>query len=161
MSILLPVAPQWSSDRSNTLYLPLCGSNSPSVIFHPGDVSSPFPFRIGYVFDYVFHFGSLPDDGATNSVFWLNIEHLLSIAHRFVSSFFTKAFVRDHVWHHCVIAGKTRWLKVFLFRLMGRCLSRKISLYFPKTLHPAFILIETSCFVLFFIASVCPRYLQN
>ena len=48
-----------------------------------------------------------------------------------------------------VIAGKTHWLKTFLFKLIGRCLSRKISLYFPKTHHPAFILIETSCFVLF------------
>ena len=26
-----------------------CASNSPSIIFHSGDVSSPFPFRIGYV----------------------------------------------------------------------------------------------------------------
>ena len=43
----------WSSNWSYALYLPLCASNSPSVVFHSGDVSSPFPFRIGYVFDYV------------------------------------------------------------------------------------------------------------
>ena len=35
-----------------------------------------------------------------------------------------------------------------------------ISVFFPKTLHPAFILIETSCFVLFSIAIVCHRYLK-
>ena len=39
----------WSSSRSYTLYLPLFTSNSPSIIFHSGDVSSPFPCRIGYV----------------------------------------------------------------------------------------------------------------
>ena len=41
----------WSSDWSYTLYLLLCASNSPSIIFHSVDVSSPFPFRIGYVLD--------------------------------------------------------------------------------------------------------------
>ena len=61
------------------------------------------------------------------------------MAHRLVSSFFTNAFVRDHVWHPYAIAGKTHWLKTFLFRLMGRCPSGKKSLYFPKTLHPVFI----------------------
>ena len=45
----------------------------------------------------------------------------------------------------------------FFFRLMGRYLSRKISPYFPKTSYPAFILIKTSCFVLFSIVIVCPR----
>ena len=34
-----------------------CASNSPSTIFHSGDVSSPFPFHTGYVSDYVCHFG--------------------------------------------------------------------------------------------------------
>ena len=91
--------------------------------------------------------------------FSLTLSILLFIARWLVSSFFTYAFVRDHVWHPYVIAGKTHWLKTFLFRLTGRCLSRKISLYFPKTLHFAFILIETSCFVLFSIAIVHHRYL--
>ena len=47
----------------------LCASNSPSIIFHSGDVSSPYPFRIGYVLDYVCqcHSGSLPNGGVTNS----------------------------------------------------------------------------------------------
>ena len=45
----------WSSGWSYTLCLPLCASNSPSIIFHSGDVSSPFPFRINYVLDYVCH----------------------------------------------------------------------------------------------------------
>ena len=136
-----------------------CASNSPSIIFHSGDVSSPSPFRIGYVSNYVCHSGSLPNGGATDSVFSLTFSIFLSMAHWLVSSFFTNGFVRDHVWHPYVIAGKTHWLKTFLFRVMGRCLSRKISLYFPKTFHPAFILIETSCLVHFSIAIVCPRYL--
>ena len=54
------------------------------------------------------------------------------MAHWFVSSFFTNAFVRDHVWHPYVIAFKKHWLETFLFRLMGRCLSKKVSLYFQK-----------------------------
>ena len=89
----------------------------------------------------------------------LTLSIFLSMAHWLVSSFCTNAFVRDHVWHPQVIAGKTHWLKTFLFRLMGSCLYRKISLYFQKTLHPASILIRTSCSVLFSIAIVCPRYL--
>ena len=61
-------------------------------------MSSPFPFRIGYVLDYVCHFGSLPNGGATNS-FSLTLSILLSMARWLVSSFFTNAFVRDHVWY--------------------------------------------------------------
>ena len=64
--------------------------------------------------------------------FSLTLSILLSIACWLASSFFTNAFVEDHVWHPYVIAGKTHWLKTFLFRLRRRCLSRKISLYFPK-----------------------------
>ena len=93
--------------------------------------------------------------------FSLTLSIFLSIARWLVSSFFTNAFVRDHVWHPYVIAGKTHWLKIFLFRLMRQYLSRKVSLYFPKTLHPAFILIETSCFILFSLAIFCPRYLVS
>ena len=55
----------WSSDCSYTLYRPLCATNSPYIIFHSGDVSSPFPFRIGYVLDCVCHSGSF----LTHSVF--------------------------------------------------------------------------------------------
>ena len=57
----------------------------------------------------------------------MTLSILLSIARWLVSSFFTNAFVRDHVWHPYLIAGKTHWLKTFLFKLRGRCLSRKIS----------------------------------
>ena len=39
---------------------------------------------------------------------------------------------------------------------MGRCLSRKIFLYFPKMLPPAFILFKTSYF-LFSVTTVCSR----
>ena len=83
----------------------------------------------------------------------LNI--LLSIVSWLVSGFFTNAFMRDRVFHPC----KTHWLKIFAFRLLGRCLSRKMYLYFAKTLHPAFILNEASLFVLFSIAIVCARSL--
>ena len=110
----------------------------------------------GYLWDYVCHSGSLPNDGVTDS-FSLALSIFLSMARLLVSSFFTNAFVRDHVWHPYVIAGKRHWLKTFVFRLVGRCLSRKISLYFSKTLHLACILIFTYCFVLFSIAIVCPR----
>ena len=63
--IPLPVAPQChlSNDvliflLSSTLHLPLCASNSPSITFHSGDVSSPFPFCISYVLDYICPSGS-------------------------------------------------------------------------------------------------------
>ena len=69
--------------------------------------------------------------------FSLTLSIFLSVVPWLVSSFLTN-----------VIAGKTHWLKTFLFRPMGRCLYKKISLYFPKTLHPYFILIKT-CFVVF------------
>ena len=49
-------------------------------------MSSPFPFSIGYVLDYVCHSGSLPNGGVTNSV---SLSILLSIARWLVSSFFT------------------------------------------------------------------------
>ena len=91
--------------------------------------------------------------------FSLTFSIFLSVAHWLVSSFFPNALLRDHVWHPYVIGGKTHRLKTFLSRLKGRCLFRKIFLYFPKTLHPAFFLIETSCCILLSIAVVCPRYL--
>ena len=90
---------------------------------------SPFPFCVGYVLGYVCHFGSLPNDDVTVPVGSLTLSIFLSMARWLISSFFTNAFVREHVWHPYVIAGKTHCLKTFPFRLMGRCLSRKISLY--------------------------------
>ena len=42
----------WSSDWSYTLYLPLCASNSPSIIFHSGDVSCPFRIHHHYYHDH-------------------------------------------------------------------------------------------------------------
>ena len=59
----------WSSNWSYTLYLPLCTFNSPSIIFPLADVSSLFPFCIGYLLDYVGYSGSLPNDGVMDSVF--------------------------------------------------------------------------------------------
>ena len=70
--------------------MPLCASNSPSIIFHSGNMSSLFPFRIGYVLDYVCHSGSLPNDGVTDSVFSssLTLNIFLSVACWLVSNFF-------------------------------------------------------------------------
>ena len=68
--------------------------------------------------------------------FSLPLSILLSISRWLVSSFFSNAFMTDHVWHPYVIAGKTHWLKAFVFRLMGRCLSRKI---LNETTHCVFL----------------------
>ena len=54
----------------------------------------------------------------------LTLSIIPSIARWLVSSFFTNAFVRDHVWHPYVIAGKTHWLKTFLNSQEGACLGR-------------------------------------
>ena len=62
----------------------------------------------------------------------------LSMACWFVSNFFTNTFVRNHVRYPYAIAGMTNWLKAFLYRLMERCLSRNISLYFPKNTPSCF-----------------------
>ena len=62
LNVISP-ATYWSSNWSYTLHLPLCASNSPSIVFHSGDVSSPFPFHIGYILDCVSNSGSLPSDG--------------------------------------------------------------------------------------------------
>ena len=91
-------------------------------------MSSPFPFCIGYVFNYVCHCGSLLWRWCDR--FCLTFSIFLSIARWHVSSFFTNACVQDHVWHPYVSVGKTRCLKTFLVRLtrvIGRCLSRNIS----------------------------------
>ena len=76
-----------------------------------------------------------------------------------VSSLFTNALARDHVWHPHVIAGKTHWLKD---SWEGACLERCLCILkqnkTKQPLHHAFIG-ETFCFVLVSIAVVCPRYL--
>ena len=96
----------WSSEWSYTLYLPLCTSNSPSIVFHSGDVSSPFQMNCQMMVLPILSFSWI-----------LNI--LLSIPRWLVSSFFSDVFVRDPVWHSYDIAGMTHWLKTFPFRLMG------------------------------------------
>ena len=103
---------------------------------------------MSYILDYVCHSG-LPMMMLRILSYSLTFSIFLSMARWLVSSFFTNAFVTDHVWHPYIIAGKTHWLKTFLFRLMRRCLLREISLYSPQTLHPAFILIGISCLGLF------------
>ena len=67
-------------------------------------MSSPFPFRTGYVLDNVCHSGSLPNDGVTDSVFLLDIKHVPFLGSLACFRFFPNAFVRDHVWAsicHC------------------------------------------------------------
>ena len=89
--------------------------------------------------------------------FTLTLRIVLSLARWVVSSFFTNAFVRDHFWHPYVIAGETKWLKTFLYRLMGRCLSRKISLYFPNTLYCYCL---SQIFIISHLLYFCPVYLH-
>ena len=48
-----------SSNSSYAFYLPLCASNGPSSVVDSGNVSSPFPFCVGYVFSYVCYSGPL------------------------------------------------------------------------------------------------------
>ena len=73
LSILLPVAPQCHLSNDVLVFrlilhpLPATlASNSPSIIFHSDDVSSLFPFHIGYILDCIYHSGSLPNDGVTD-----------------------------------------------------------------------------------------------
>ena len=82
----------WPSNLSYTLYQPFCASNGPSIIFHSGDVSSPFP-SYWLLLDYVCYSDSLPDNGGTDSVFWLDI---LSFGLTF-PCFFINACVIDHI----------------------------------------------------------------
>ena len=171
VSIPVPVVPPchlskdvWSSNWSYALNQPFYVFNGPSIVFHSDEVSSPFPFCIGYVFDHVRHSSLLPSDGTTKPVLTLSI--FLSMAYWFVSSFFTNAFVRDHVWHPYVsmfgihmslLVRYTGWKPFFLDS--WKVPVQKDFSVLSKTLHPAFILIKTSCLVLFSIATVCPRYL--
>ena len=115
-------------------YLPVCASNSPPIIFHSGDIPSSLPSRIGYILVLCLMI-------VLRIPFFTLTIIFLSIARWLASSFFINAFARDHVWHLYVISGKAHWLKTFLFRLMERCLSRKISLYWGMKLT------QTLCYV--------------
>ena len=66
--------------------------------------------------------------------FSLTLSIFLSMGRWFLPSFFTNAFVRDHVWHPYVIAGKTHWLKTFLDSWEGGNLT---STYYHATLKPS------------------------
>ena len=82
--------------------------------------------------------------------FSLTFSIFLHMAGWLVSRFFTNAFVFGIHF----ISGRTHWLKTFLFRLKGRCLARKISLYFSKTFHLALFssrLLALFCFPLLLI----------
>ena len=173
--IPLPAAPQCHLSNDVLvfqlmlcLYLLFCDCNAPPIILYSGDVSSPFPFRIGYALEYVCHYGSLPNDGVAVTVFYLDIKHSSFHDSLACLKFFTNSFVRDHVCHPYVTVGKTHWLKTFLFRLIGRCQPRKISVYFPKTPDLAFIfkfcsVFHCCCLFQIFIIShllyFCPVYL--
>ena len=93
----------WSSNWSYSLCLLLYTSNSPSIVFHSGDVSSSFPFCIGYVLDYV-AVGLCLMVVLWSLSFSLTFSIFLSMARWLVSSFFTNTFMRNHVWHPYVIA---------------------------------------------------------
>ena len=124
-------------------YLPLCDSSSQSIVFHSVDVSSPCPFCIGCVLDYVCHPGFLLNDGATDSVFTLRFSIFPSMAHWLVSSFFSNAFTRDYVWHRHVISSKTHWLNDLSLQTHGRVYTPTFS-----TLHFFFIPLLISSFVI-------------
>ena len=63
----------------------------------------------------------------------------LSIMRWHISIFWVISFVSVQVWHPYVRDGNMDWLKTCLFRFIGMSLFSNISLYFPKTNHPAFI----------------------
>ena len=84
--------------------------------------------------------------------FRLTSSIFLSIAWWLVSSFFTNAFVRDYGIHMPLLVRHSGYRPFFVDS--WKVPVQEDFLYSPKTLHPAFILIETSCF-----AIVCPRYL--
>ena len=116
---------------SYTLYLPFCGSNSPSVVIQ---VMCPAHFDFVLVSYWTMSVTLVLCLIMVLRIlsFSLTFSIFLSVSRWLVATFFTNYFVRNHVWHPYIIAGKTHWLKTFLFRLTGRCLSRKILLYFPK-----------------------------
>ena len=101
LSRLLPVAPQCHLSNDILVFQlilhPLSATvllivHRPSIIFHSGDVSSPFPFCFGYVLDYVtlvlcLMMVRILSFSSTLSIF-------LSMARWLVSSFFTNAFVK-------------------------------------------------------------------
>ena len=64
---LLP--PQCHLPKDVLVFQPILHPLSATLCFDSGDVSSPFPFRIGYALDYVCHSGSLPNGGVADSVF--------------------------------------------------------------------------------------------
>ena len=127
--------------------LQFCASTGTSTVIRSADVPSPFPFHICDTLNYVrfvlcwmMMFQILS--------FSLTLSIFLSFACWLVSNFCTVALIRNHVWHCYVIVGETHWLKTFLLRL-GRCLSGKVSLYFPKMHHPVYSYqIFISCSVL-------------
>ena len=114
----------------------------PSIVFHSSDASSHFNFALAT-------YSTMPVTLVLCLVLWilsfsLTFSIFLSIVLWSISSFFTDAFTRDHTWHLYVIVGKTHWLKSILFRFMGRCLPRKISLHFTKTHSIIFLFLSIS-----------------
>ena len=83
----------------------------------------------------------------------------LSIDLWVVCNFEESSLVSDHVWQPYVIIGKMLWLNTFFFRVIGKSLSWKMSLYFPKANHAFLMRIAISSFVLFSKTVFCPRYL--
>ena len=70
------------------------------------------------------------------------------------SSFFTNAFVTDHVWQPFVIVEKTHWLKTLFLDSYGEgFLLKKLSVFLKNDL------IKTSFLVLISSAIGCPKWL--
>ena len=92
----------WSSDWSYTLCLTLCASNSPFI-----RAMCPAHFHFVLVTYWTMSVTLVLFLMVVLRIplFSLTWSILLSIARRFVSSFFTNAFVRDHVWHsYCCVS---------------------------------------------------------
>ena len=146
----------WSSDWSYTVDLPFRASFGPSAVIHSGNVPNSFPFRFCDISTLLIT-QLLCLVVVCRILSWsLMFSILLSIPRWLVSN--VPAIITNHVFHLYAVADKKHWLKAFRCWLMGRYLSRRISLCFQKTLYSAFILIETSFCVWFSIAIVCSRY---
>ena len=108
--------------------------------------AAKFSFVIGYIFDNVCHSGFLPDHGVSDSVFLPDISlfSFSKLGGFFEESFF-HAFVRDHVWHPHVIAGKIHWLKTYRFRPMGPYAPQGSTSLLPKLSVTSKVSARTSC----------------
>ena len=120
----------WSPCSSKSIsWSPVCTSFCPSVVWISGDVSCPIPFLCQCVYEDICYSCLLSNSCAWNFILE---SYVFSIDRCVVCSLDDSSFVRDHVWQPYVIIGKMLWLNTLFFNVIGKSLSWKISLYFPK-----------------------------